>query len=139
MLASCLLPAFVMVWLSIGYSHAIPPSKRRIAALALYAALVPLALALCLAQPSAPDLSAIKGAGKCFGLGLAGATLVNLSMWLTDRRLGWRRSLMGACGASLLAETMLAIHCPNSHIIHLLAGHAPLAVVWIALWWIARR
>ncbi len=83
----------------------------------------------------------IPAAIGCFSTGLL-ATLPLLVLWLgLDRRRRGRPLLLAAGAAGLAANLVLELHCVSNQPVHLLAGHATVALVYVAgaTVWLALR
>ena len=130
-----------------------PGVSRRIGVLARAGAAaigfaVPLAMAL-LAPAHTVHAASLEGQGAdfwpralaCLGFGLAIAVPVLVTAWLLERFPGARPMLwVLASGLGGLAGNLaLHVHCPITSMAHLLAGHASVGVVLLALLLVAVR
>lgn len=123
--------------------HLPPLGRPLFTGLVIAAALLPFALAF---MPPAhlehssslgglgPDL--VSAAAKCFAFGLVLALPLLAVLRLLDRigHRSLRRALMAAGAAGLLGNLILQLHCPIVHPVHLVTGHASVAVAFVVLY-----
>jgi hypothetical protein len=83
-------------------------------------------------------------AAACFFFGALFGLPILLSILAVDRGLGRTNvALLGAASVGLTGNLALQLHCPLTHPLHLVPGHATIGIVAIAvagvLVWIRRR
>ena len=126
--------------------HAARPITR--AGMALVAFVAPVAIAL-LAPAHTAHAASLQGAGAdfwpralaCLGFGLSIGLPTLIVVRLLDRNPEGPRVLMLlACGLGGLAGNLaLHLHCPITHLSHLLVGHASIGLVLLPLLLLRRR
>jgi hypothetical protein len=105
------------------------------------AALLPLAGAIVIAEPSVAPHDHEASAAACFGAGAAyTAPLLLLALLISRtplRSVTEVALLAGLCGIS--ASLMLDLHCHGRQLAHLLLGHASVGLAWGLAWTLARQ
>jgi hypothetical protein len=135
--------AGVALWLSLAAlapaQRPLPSSGRRLTFLALAAA-VPILVALSPMAHSAHAAS-LAGAGAdlvpralaCFSFGSALALPLVLLLSGMERGVSPRARWLVGAGGGLAGVAAVELHCPITQPVHLVLGHATLAVAWLAL------
>jgi hypothetical protein len=77
----------------------------------------------------------------CFAYGSALAAPSFALLWALDRgvRIPFRVLALGAGVVALLANSILILHCPDTHRAHLIVGHFSIGLVWLAAVYLGER
>jgi hypothetical protein len=127
----------VGAWFTLRPLAAAGPREPLQLATALSIVLLPLLLAFFAVQSGhplteIPSEQYAASAFKCFAYGSELGLPLLILLWALDRadRISWATALLAGATLGVTGSLILQLHCPVTHLGHLLLGHALIGLVW---------